>query len=161
MEPHFTCCFLYNKYVCFIDCSCLRCFKCFSSASWEDCNQHTREVICDEEEICFMAHRIFKIGKQQHHNFIKDCYFPEWCPAEMCRKTGKRNVNGSWCETKCCDFRNMCNTGVTPLWERQHFYNTGVTASGKRLVQFVLIGSIALITGQLWVWSLFPSQFPV
>lgn len=68
---------------------------------------------CEEEDmICFTAHRIRKEGEQQKHLFVKDCYFPEWCPAEKCRKTEIRNVDSSWCDAKCCDSNDLCNGGV-------------------------------------------------
>ena len=111
----------YNLVVYFTDCLCLRCFKCNSKMSWEDCNQHISQVECKEEDmICFMAHRILTVHGQLKHLFIKNCFFPESCSAEFCRQTERINVNSSWCETKCCDDEDYCNEGVTPSWERAY-----------------------------------------
>lgn len=111
---HHSCSHSHTR-VCVSDCSCLRCFKCDSTLSWEDCNQHTTEVECDVEQdkLCFMAHRILKQAEQQRHLFVKACYWSEMCLAEECRKTELKNVSGSWCETKCCDGEDFCNRGVS------------------------------------------------
>ncbi|RMX44274.1 hypothetical protein pdam_00019155 [Pocillopora damicornis] len=100
---------------------CFRCYQCFSHLSWEDCNKHAIKTDeCKPPKVCYMAHRIFQRKGQQRHNFIKACYSPRWCPQERCRQTTQTSVDGSWCETKCCKEKDLCNTGMTPSWERAY-----------------------------------------
>lgn len=129
----------------FLDCLCLRCLKCHSAVSWEDCIQHTTEVMCSEDEtICFMAHRIFRKAKQQKHQFIKDCYYLEKYRTEDCRHTYVMHVNSSWCERMYCDDHDLCNVGVTPSWKRA--YGGQATTKPTRLLTLLMF-----ITGLPWI----------
>lgn len=67
-----------------------------------------------------MSHRMFKRNGQQEHQFIKACYNPDWCSEEKCRETFQKQLEGSWCETKCCKDEDFCNAGMTPSWEKTY-----------------------------------------
>jgi len=87
-----------------------------------------------------MSHRIFKRNGQQEHQFIKACYNPDWCPEEKCRETFKKQLDGSWCETKCCKDEDFCNSGMTRSWEE---------AYGGEAASFTIPSTFCLITGLL------------
>lgn len=125
-----------------LDASGLRCLQCFSNLSWKDCNKHAAKNVseCKPPKVCFMSHRIFKRNGQQEHQFIKACYNPDWCPEEKCRETFKKQLDGSWCETKCCKDEDFCNSGMTRSWEE---------AYGGEAASFTIPSTFCLITGLL------------
>ena len=109
-----------NLLILLLDAWLLRCLQCFSDLSWKDCNKQAAKNTseCKPPKVCFMSHRIFKRNGQQEHQFIKACYDPDLCPEEKCRGTFKKQLEGSWCETKCCKYEDFCNSGMTRSWKK-------------------------------------------
>lgn len=141
----------------FTDSLCFRCYQCFSHLSWEDCNKHAIKTDeCKPPNVCFMAHRIIQRKGQQRHNFIKACYSPRWCPQERCRQTTQTSVDGSWCETKCCKEKDLCNTGMTPSWERAYVgKESAVNQNVPHKVCLLITVLLAMLTAWLGFFTLF------
>ena len=130
----------------------LRCERCFSDVSWQDCNQQITYDECDAAKtICIKAHRMFLMNSGRRlQRFIKACYFPEMCATEECRETGRHGLNASWCEVQCCDQTDFCNEGVTPSWEKAYgdVFGNDTTIHKPSRLRFLIIAVIFLFV--LW-----------
>lgn len=139
----------------FLDSSCLRCLQCFSNLSWKDCNKHAIKTNeCKPPKVCYMSHRMFKRNGQQEHQFIKACYNPDWCPEEKCRETFERQLESSWCETKCCKDEDFCNAGMTRSWEKAYGGKAASFSSPSTLCLIMIQAGLLVLFMTAWIQQL-------
>jgi len=90
-----------------------------------------------------MSHRIFKRNGQQEHQFIKACYNPYWC-VEECSETFHRQLEGAWCETKCCKDEDFCNAGMTRSCRVKVHGGNGASFTTQFTLSLIQVGLLAL-----------------
>ncbi len=91
----------------------LRCYTCYVTTSWEDCDKSATIHTCpeDHDEVCVTA-RVRKWDKNDNTTIItqytKHCAAADYCSDEECKKLGYE------CTLDCCN-KDLCNTSNSIL----------------------------------------------
>lgn len=112
----------------------LRCYKCDSWSSWEDCEERLEEFTCPDEhdERCLKATYNHELHNRK--TFTKFCEKAEQCTEDtnpICIAAKSQNAT---CESYCCD-HDLCNIGSYAI------------TSGMLLVACALVSVAALFGG--------------
>jgi len=88
----------------------LKCYKCFSGTSWDQCDEDRKEVTCpeDHEEACSKVFYNHELHDRQTHT--KFCEKKSQCKNTsnpICKAAETQNAQ---CEVHCCT-HDMCNAG--------------------------------------------------
>ncbi|XP_022799142.1 uncharacterized protein LOC111337167 [Stylophora pistillata] len=87
----------------------LRCYKCYSPESWDNCRENLTAVECTRQgDICYKIKRTSGEGSQSKNLkviYAKGCNMPNACSGEECKE------NNWHCEVSCCN-TDFCNGTV-------------------------------------------------
>ena len=83
----------------------LKCYKCFSTISWEDCETNNEKKTCEEgQERCIRAYTEYGGSK----NFTRDCLDTASCDNKGVYLQTCMAASNSTCELTCCP-GELCN----------------------------------------------------
>ena len=92
----------------------IKCQRCSSTTSMEECKKNEREDDCGESyDRCFKMSLDYKLAIVQIKGFTKGCSTKALCDANQKLKICKE-AEGSTCELNCCD-SDGCNSSAMPV----------------------------------------------
>ena len=87
----------------------LRCYKCVSHISWEDCDETTSITVCPEDGetyVCNKDHEKPNGSSKNRSLFLKYCGSTKGCTNKHCLEAGYE------CDRHCCH-NDLCNVATT------------------------------------------------
>lgn len=90
----------------------LKCYKCFSTKSWDDCADVKKEITCPASfDRCYKGYADVKGGDASVEAFEKGCLTAALCDAtekiDFCKGKGE-------CKINCCSW-DLCNAAALQL----------------------------------------------
>ena len=96
----------------------LKCYKCFSTKSWDDCASVQKAVACDsDEDTCAKIHYDAKSRDKAMsiESYVKYCKLPKLaCNEDLCKGFAPTAATMNKCQVNCCE-GNLCNGARVPL----------------------------------------------
>ena len=96
----------------------LKCYKCLSTKSWDDCASVQKAVACDsDEDTCVKIHYDAKSVDMAMsvESYVKYCHPKLSCDKDLCKTLVlPKGATVNKCKMNCCE-GNLCNGARVPL----------------------------------------------
>ena len=86
----------------------MKCYKCVSTESWDDCNDIKTEIDCPAKyDRCYKVYADVKVKGASVKEYVKGCFTEDECNTDLssfCKGKGK-------CKLDCCS-GDLCNVAT-------------------------------------------------